>query len=243
MAPRSQNSPYSYSCLEPPTLNLPGSVTHFNPQKVAKGRHGTGSFHLCTFGSLELPPRMSSYSPRKFLQRQRGPESTWKEWRGPTLPTSQLSQFPSCLHRGPRCAMEHLGVVAPAALWLWAHERGPARAAAAERPGKHHPLTESREIRKQLFSYQLLSGLLYSNTDNWNTIFLETWRSSFLSFIHIFFPASLIIPSESFLNRTLFSICPFPVQIIIIPFSIIRFFLEQEGSSKMQIWLRSWPAT
>lgn len=118
MAPRSQNSPYSYSCLEPPTLNLPGSVTHFNPQKVAKGRHGTGSFHLCTFGSLELPPRMSSYSPRKFLQRQRGPESTWKEWRGPTLPTSQLSQFPSCLHRGPRCAMEHLGVVAPAALWL-----------------------------------------------------------------------------------------------------------------------------
>lgn len=47
----------------------------------------------------------------------RGPESTWKEGRGPTLLTFQLSQFPSRLHRGPRHVIEAtLDVLAPAAL-------------------------------------------------------------------------------------------------------------------------------
>lgn len=122
-------------------------VTQFNQWNVAEVKHGTGSFCFCTFGSLELPSKMSSYPSGESLRRQRGPRSMRER------PTSPDMLLPSCLHQSPRHVIKAtLDVLAQAAGWPQAHERAQARPA---EPSSWAPSTDRimRNNKSYYFSH------------------------------------------------------------------------------------------
>lgn len=141
-SPLNHTFSYSYLYLDSPALNLPGSVTQFDQQNMAEVRRD--SFYLCIFGSLELAPKISSHPSVASLWVD------WKEERGPTLPTFQLSQFPSCLHQGPRHVLEDMfsdGLTPADCKHVKEHKQDQQK----DHRTEHHLLTKSWEIRKQSF--------------------------------------------------------------------------------------------
>lgn len=112
---------------------------------------------------------MESVRPWVYMERKERPNS-------PYVPDEPVSQ-PAICDKALDMYWCHLGYSNPRC-WLTAN-RWDSTYHQRNHPAVHHQLTESGKITKQLFNYSMLSGLLHSNMDNWNTIYPETWKSAF----------------------------------------------------------------
>lgn len=135
---------------------------------------------------------METARPWVYMERKERPNS-------PHVPDEPVSQ-PAIRDKALHMYWCHLGYSNPKC-WMTAN-RWDSTYHQTNHPVVHHQLTESGKITKQLFNYSMLSSLLHSNMDNWNTIYPEAWNHLFISplILHIEFPVPLIIPPKYFLK-------------------------------------------